>query len=313
MASGSSAALFGDASLPRPPGPQGPLPGIRPFSILRTELGPWRDRRRAWHDLGMASRAGREHVSTWDSSSPFARDKLVTINDGLSTFDPVLAEASYAWYAPEGGRILDPFAGGSVRGLVAGNGGFRYTGIDLSPVQVEANEDQAADWTERDLLAELPEWITGDAAEVLPELPANAFDYVFTCPPYHNLEKYSDHPADLSNMRWKDFAEAYRDIITEAVRCLANDRFATWVVGELRNSAGAIRGLVPLTIAAHEAAGARLYNDAILMNTLGSVPMRLGAQWRVSRKMGRHHQYVLTFIKGDPKRATRAITGEATT
>lgn len=307
----SSPALFDDDDSVPAPRTQGPLPGIQPFSVLRSDLGPWRDRRRGWHDLGMTSRAGREHVSTYDSSSPFARQHLASINGGLSTFDPVLAEVSYEWYCPEAGAILDPFAGGSVRGLVAGNGGYRYTGVDLSPIQVEANEDQVADWRARDLLAEVPTWIVGDAAEVLPDFPGGSFDYVFTCPPYHNLEKYSDHPADLSNMRWKDFADAYSEIIAESVRCLAPNRFATWVVGELRNSAGAIRGLVPLTIAAHEAAGARLYNDAVLMNTLGTVPLRIGNQWRVSRKMGRHHQYVLTFVKGDPKQATRALAGAA--
>lgn len=310
MATDPPALFDDDASLPAPR-TQGPLSGILPFSVIRSELGPWRERRRAWHDLGMASRAGREHVTTFDTNSPFAKDKLVTINGGLSTFDPVLAEVSYEWYCPEGGTVLDPFAGGSVRGLVAGNLGRRYTGVDLSPLQVEANEDQAADWTSRDLLLHTPAWLVGDAADVLPDLPAGSFDYVFTCPPYHNLEKYSDHPADLSNMRWKDFAAAYRDIIAESVRCLAPDRFATWVVGEIRNSTGILRGLVQLTIDAHEAAGARPYNDAVLMNTLGSVPMRLGAQWRASRKMGRHHQYVLTFVKGDPKGATRALAEAA--
>ncbi|KUL24604.1 hypothetical protein [Streptomyces regalis] len=131
-----------------------------------------------------------------------------------------------------------------------------------------------------------------------------------TCPPYRNLEKYSRHPADLSAMRWKEFADAYCALIAESVRCLPPHRFATWVVGEVRNSVCAIRGLVPLTIAAHEAAGARLYNDAVLMNTLGTVPMRLGNQWRASRKMGRHHQHVLTFVKGDPKRSTAHLRGE---
>ncbi|MEU9111734.1 hypothetical protein AB0D04_08075 [Streptomyces sp. NPDC048483] len=44
--------------------------------------------------------------------------------------------------------------------------------------------------------------------------------------------------------------------------------------------------------------------DAVLMNTLGTVPLRIGNPWRASCKMGRHHQYVVTFVKGDPKRAT---------
>ncbi|MCA6090958.1 class I SAM-dependent methyltransferase [Streptomyces sp. SCA3-4] len=282
------------------------LPGIQPFSILRTDLGPWRDRRRAWEDLGLHSRRGRD-ITTFNTAGSFGR-RLADVNGGLSTFDPVLAEASYTWYCPDGGQILDPFAGGSVRGLVAANGGFRYTGIDLSPVQIDANEEAAADWRTRDLLATEPRWIHGDALEELPELPTAHADYVFTCPPYHDLERYSDHPADLSAMRWREFAEAYRAIIAETVRCLAPHRFATWVVGEVRNSTGTARGLMPLTIAAHEAAGARLYNDAILVNTLGTVPMRLGAQWRASRKHGRHHQYVLTFVKGDPRKATAALS-----
>ncbi|EST29641.1 hypothetical protein [Streptomyces roseochromogenus] len=32
-------------------------------------------------------------------------------------------------------------------------------------------------------------------------MPTGAYDYVFTCLPYHNLERYSDHPADLSAMK----------------------------------------------------------------------------------------------------------------
>ncbi|MEH6373638.1 class I SAM-dependent methyltransferase [Streptomyces sp. KLMMK] len=282
------------------------LPGIQPFSVLRTDLGPWRDRRRAWEDLGLHSRRGREHVTTYSTVDAFGR-KMAEVNGGLSTFDPVLAEASYSWYCPEDGRVLDPFAGGSVRGLVAANGGYQYTGIDLSPFQVDANEEAAANWRARDLLAAEPRWILGDALEELPELATAHADYVFTCPPYHDLERYSDHPADLSTMRWAEFATAYSAIIAETVRCLAPDRFATWVVGEVRGSTGHLRGLIPLTIAAHEAAGARLYNDAILVNTLGTVPMRLGAQWRASRQHGRHHQYVLTFVKGDPRKATAAL------
>ncbi|MGW1762768.1 class I SAM-dependent methyltransferase [Streptomyces sp. NPDC002073] len=257
----------------------------------------------------MTSRAGREHVGTFSTDDPFGAKYLARVNGGLSTFDPVLAEASYEWYCPEGGVILDPFAGGSVRGLVAGNGGYQYTGVDLAPMQVDANEEQAEEWAARDLLAARPRWILGDAAEVLPELPTGGYDYVFTCPPYHSLERYSDHPADLSAMRWKDFTDAYRAIIAESMRCLANDRFATWVVGEVRSSSGMLRNLISLTIKAHEDAGARHYNDAILVNTLGTLPMRLGQQWRASRKMGRHHQYVLTFVKGDPKRATARVAG----
>ena len=47
---------------------------------------------------------------------------------GTSIFDPVLCELAYRWYCPPGGVILDPFAGGSVRGIVASKLGRRYVG-----------------------------------------------------------------------------------------------------------------------------------------------------------------------------------------
>jgi len=37
----------------------------------------------------------------------------------LSIFDPVACELSYRWFCPKEGEVLDPFAGGSVRGIVA--------------------------------------------------------------------------------------------------------------------------------------------------------------------------------------------------
>jgi 16S rRNA G966 N2-methylase RsmD len=292
--------------------PTAPAEKFHPFSVLRADVGKWQDRKRAWNNLGFNSRAGREHTTTWNSTGgDDVSQKLHKISNGLSTFDPVLTELSYDWYAPANGRILDPFAGGSVRGLVAGHGGYHYTGVDLSQKQVDANRPQIEDWRERGLIdtTTTVEYIVGDAADVTPTLPTSGYDYVFTCPPYHNLEVYSDLPEDLSNMAWGDFEDAYTHIIAETIRALRPNRFATWVVGEVRDYRGMIRGLAPLTIAAHEAAGARLYNDAVLMTALGTVAMRVGNQWRASRKMGRHHQYVLTFVKGDPKEATRAAEG----
>src|SRR5439155_711922 len=64
---------------------------------------------------------------------------------GTSIFDPVVCELAYRWFAPEGGTVLDPFAGGSVRGIVASRLGHPYIGIDLSARQIDANRLQAAD------------------------------------------------------------------------------------------------------------------------------------------------------------------------
>lgn len=222
---------------------------------------------------------------------------------GTSIFDPVLCELAYRWFSPPAGRVLDPFAGGSVRGIVAAMLGLRYTGIDLRAEQIAANEDQAAAIC-KDLM---PEWIAGDSRNMGDLLPVGyAADFVFSCPPYGDLETYSDDPDDLSTMDYPAFVTAYREIITAAVANLAPDRFACFVVGDFRDKKGFYCGFPSATIAAFEAAGARLYNEAVLVTAVGSLPIRAGRAFESARKLGKTHQNVLVFCKGDPRRATEA-------
>jgi DNA modification methylase len=213
---------------------------------------------------------------------------------GTSIFDPVLCELMYRWFAPEGGTVLDPFAGGSVRGLVAASLGHPYTGIDLSRRQIEANRAQAGLLSPE---APVPEWIAADSRTALAGIQ-DGVDLVFSCPPYFDLEVYSDDPADISAMSYPDFAEAYDDIIAQAVGKLRRGRFAVFVVSEVRGPTGPYRGLVPHTIRAFERAGAAFYNEIVLVNSIGSLPIRITKQFEASRKIGRTHQNVLVFVKG---------------
>lgn len=148
-----------------------------------------------------------------------------------------------------------------------------------------------------------PQWLVGDSLSLTEILPANyQADFVFSCPPYHDLEQYSDDPKDLSNMSWADFCSAYKGIINQAISRLKDDRFACFVVGEIRNQDGGgfYKGLVPLTIEAFEAAGARFYNEMILVTAIGSLPIRVGKQFTGNRKIGKTHQNILVFYKGNP-------------
>lgn len=248
---------------------------------------------------------------TFASGSP-RRDevslKLQETSSGTSIFDPVLTELCYRWFCPPGGLILDPFAGGSVRGIVAGLLGFRYHGIDLRPEQTEANEVQRqmivpdADIT----------WHTGDSNVLLKDAPDA--DFVFSCPPYGDLEQYSDDPTDLSAMTWEQFVGIYRAIIRKSVERLKMNRFACFVVGEYRDKeTGFYRGFVPLTCASFMAAGAALYNEAILITAVGSLPIRVQKQFESSRKLGKTHQNIIICCKGDPKLAAAAIQGTMAT
>jgi hypothetical protein len=207
-----------------------------------------------------------------------------------------------AGFCPPGGLVLDPFAGGSVRGIVASKCGRRYTGIDLSERQCAANRAQAEAICAG---AEMPLWVCGDAAD-LGDLETAAADFVFSCPPYRDLEVYSDNPADLSTMAPEAFMGAYRKIIAAAIGKLKEDRFACFVGGDYRDKRGFYRNLPGETIEAFATAGAGLYNEAILVTAAGSLPIRAGKQFSSSRKLGKTHQNVLVFCKGDPRKATEA-------
>jgi hypothetical protein len=103
-----------------------------------------------------------------------------------------------------------------------------------------------------------------------------------------------------------EFTAAYRSIIASSMARLKEDRFAVWVIGDVRDERGCYVNLPGRTVDAFEVAGARLYNDAVLVTAVGSLPIRVARQFEVSRKLGRTHQSVLVFVKGDPRRATEA-------
>lgn len=222
---------------------------------------------------------------------------------GTSIFDPVVCELAYRWFSPPNGSVLDPFAGGSVRGIVAAMLGRVYTGIDLRVEQVEANTLQWEEISKREYAAGLtpPWWVAGDSLQAGTLLEGEEFDFVFSCPPYGDLEVYSDDPNDLSTMPHEQFIEMYRAIIAQSVSMLKEDRFACFVVGDFRDKRGIYRNFVSDTISAFQDAGAALYNEAILVTAIGSLPVRVKRQFEAGRKLGKTHQNILVFYKGDPK------------
>jgi DNA modification methylase len=241
---------------------------------------------------------------SWEELDEGSRKILAASSSGTSIFDPTLTELAYRWFCPPGGQILDPFAGGSVRGIVAVLLGYRYWGCDLRQEQIQANEQQALDITPD----APPIWVCGDSIERIADDAPEA-DFIFTCPPYGDLERYSDDPRDLSTMDYHAFIFAMRRIVLACYAKLRQDRFACFVVGDFRDKrTGFYRNFVSDTIDCFKRCGFELYNEAILITAVGSLPIRITSQFKSSRKLGKTHQNVLVFVKGDPRRATVAIT-----
>jgi hypothetical protein len=298
--------LFGEVVKPKASGPVAERFTLPPFTVLDARTGEWQERKRAWTAVGLRGEVGRDGALLYgagaDSMDHYRkkegkREESADLN--TSVFDPVCVELAYRWFCPDGGQVLDPFAGGSVRGIVAGCLGRHYWGCDLRPEQIAANQVQAEDIAP----TVRPVWVCGDSMDTLTDAPAA--DFVFSCPPYGDLEKYSDDPRDLSAMDWHAFVAAYKRIILRAVGKMKPDTFACFVVGDFRDGKGFYRNFVSETIDGFEQAGARLYNEAILATPVGTAAMRVTKQFEASRKMAKTHQNVLVFCKGDPRTAAR--------
>jgi len=279
--------------------------GIAPFSVLNAREGWWQSRKRAWLALGIKSEIGREGLAPTSVPKDLPEGHYLAgrgNNEGGSIFDPVLCELAYSWFSPPGGTVLDPFAGGSVRGVVASRLGRQYIGVELREEQVQANRTQGDE-----LRPDLPPvWHTGDSRNIDRICADVDADFVFSCPPYADLEVYSDDPNDLSTLKYEEFRPAYFEIIAKACSRLRQDRFACLVVGDVRDKRGNYYNFVGDTVEAFRAAGLHYYNEAILVTSVGSLPIRVGRQFASGRKLGKTHQNVLVFVKGDGAKATQA-------
>lgn len=262
-----------------------------PFSILDTKSASWQKRKKQWIAKGIKSELGRDAKAfgkfNMKQGNPNRFD-----DKAVSTFDPALCEVLYHWFCPSGGAILDPFAGGSVRGIVANYLGYKYTGIDIREEQIASNREQALEILP---VNNQPNWYCGDSNKSLDEF-ATKFDFVFSCPPYADLEVYSDLEGDISNKPYNQFLSLYESIIEKSCKLLNDGGFACFVVGEVRDKFGNYLGFVPDTIRAFQKCGMKFYNEAILLNQLGNASIRSIGNMK-SRKLVKVHQNILVFKK----------------
>ena len=308
---------------------------VAPFTVLNSRDGDWQERKRAWRAIGIEGEVGRDakwaetaeveyfdfyrkkearkvsgsNSTTGKNSCMKKTSQGLSVNeDGsasvTSLFDPVLCEIVYRWFSREGSQIVDPFCGGSVRGVVASLLGRNYWGSELRIEQVESNRKQATTICKTNV----PEFILGDSLVTIPSAPE--CDLVFSCPPYGDLEVYSDDPQDLSAMSHEAFTEAYREIVRLSCERLKDNRFACFVVGDFRGKNGLYRNFVSETIRAFLDVGLGLYNEAVLVTSVGSASMRVSKQFDSGRKFAKTHQNVLVFCKGDWKEAANYVNSK---
>lgn len=292
---------------------------VPPFTVLDSRMGYWSKRKADWKNIGIKSELGRGDYILDDEGNFIEntdnKGNCMDMNfekygrkamSATSIFDPVLCEIAYRWFTPkkDNVNIIDPFAGGSVRGIVASCLNLHYTGIDLREEQVKSNIMQFNDINKAGQISNdyMPNWICGNSLDIDTLVGDKKFDLLFTCPPYYDLEIYSDNPNDLSNLdSYEDFIQMYSEIIIKSCRHLNDNSFAIIVVGEIRDKKGIYRNFVGDTISILQKAGLSYYNEAIFITPVGTLPLRVPKQFNAYRKLGKEHQNVIVFYKGDTK------------
>ena len=302
---------------------------IPPFSVLDTRTGYWQQRKKLWREhIGAINGETREgitfspemcypqlytHFGQIRDTLPvkmnftqyldtlpeeqLEQERQKNLAAGVSLFDPVLSEILCQWFTPHAhSYICDPFAGDTQKGMVFAMLGHRFTGIELRAEQVEANRRNLEG---RDLDCT---YICDDGRNIRKHIEADTQDLLFSCPPYFDLEQYSDLPEDASNQRTYN---AFMQILAEGFRggweCLHNNRFAILVVGDVRNHL--TQGYYDFAgdlIRIFKSFGATLINRFVLVEQIGSSCLRARNNFQ-RRKATKTHQDVLVFFKGNPE------------
>jgi len=298
---------------------------VPPFSVLDTRNGRWQERKKQWNELlnnngqtregaigfgdallypklykdfkNIENKEKFESFKDYVDSIPEEQRGYSRLSLCVSMFDPVLAEICALWFTPaKGCRIFDPFAGDTQKGLVFGLCGYSFTGIELRREQVDEN-NRVINGRDVDV-----RYICDDGQNVRNHIEDESQDLLFSCPPYFDLEVYSDDPKDASNQPdYDSFIKIIDKAFTESVACLKNNRFAVVVVGDVRNEDSGEYYDFPSDIKRiFKRAGLYFMNELILVESVGSSAIKASLLMK-GRKVAKTHQNILVFYKGNPR------------
>lgn len=258
---------------------------VPPFSYFDTKQGYWQKRKRMWNNyLGFTGQGLEEGLIS-------KSDLMLSIGGGRSLFDPVLAEIIIKWFCPDYGKVLDPFAGEAIKGLIAEKLKHKYYAIEIRKDQIKENTKLG------NKLGLKPTYVNGDSNDIYSLLKEyGKFDLCFTSPPYYDLEMYSKRDAS-SSITYGIFMKTYKNIFKQCYDLLNDNRFLVVKVSEVRNEEGEYYGFVSDNINLFKDIGFKYYNEIILLNVVGTASVRASGYF-THRKVARMHQNILVFYKG---------------
>jgi DNA modification methylase len=208
-----------------------------------------------------------------------------------SVFPAPLVEWVLLRYGPPGSRILDAFAGGPPRAVVAAIMGYEYVGFDIRQEQIDENLKLLTEMGLQDSV----DYYLGDGCLLSPAFDMGKFDVALTCPPYWNLEKYSDLPNDLSNATdYPAFNRSMRACAEAHVEHMKPGAFVCIVVGPFRDKKGELIDFPAHTVKNFQDAGFIYWQQIVLSKNFASAAKRSTNAWK-GHKLVPAHEFLLVF------------------
>lgn len=227
--------------------------------------------------------------------------------DYHGNYIPQIATQLFTRYTRQDEIVLDLFLGSGTSAIEAGRLGRRCIGVELKPELVS----YVAGKIRPELLGDRIRLLEGDssspetAARVrasLADMGAKWAHLLVLHPPYADIIKFSDHPADLSNAADTGaFLDSFETVARRGYELLAPGRFAALIIGDKY-----ARGeLVPLGFWCMERMNrAGFRTKAIIVKNIEGNEKGKGKSanlWRYRALAGGYyifkHEYVMVFEK----------------
>ena len=236
-------------------------------------------------------RLSNETGHTGERTSSFRKDHNSIYTGTHSVFPAPLCEWIILRYGGTvGGCIIDAFAGGPPRGLVSSIMGYQYVGYEIRQEQIDENTATLG----RLGCPNSYSYICSSGT-LLGSSPDRHFDMALTCPPYHNLEKYSDLPDDISNLgSYEEFNQSMFECAQAHRRVMKPGAFVCIVVANFRAKDGELIDFRGDTVSNFREAGFKFHQDVILSRNFASAAVRAANAWR-GKKLVPRHEHLLVF------------------
>lgn len=217
-----------------------------------------------------ASKVSDLDLSNWRQYQDLLTDSLWVLDsrdssgahraDYHGNFIPQIPNQLLRRFTKRGDIILDPFLGSGTTAIEANRLSRRWIGMELSESVSELAKRRIRDdlegstdrlpfndidikQQENVLINGIDNVLVGDSSSVdlaeklgkkLSYFGSEFVQFIIMHPPYHNIVKFSDNVADLSNCEDTDiFLERFLSVYSNIIPFLAKDRYLAVVIGDI--------------------------------------------------------------------------------